>query len=283
MCIMTILEKLYQTENFTPTEQSIIQYLLENVHLIADMTIQQFALMTHSSNAAIIRICKKLGYRGYKDFKFAFALELESSKFIDRNINFSTPFYQSETTLDIINDLSSLYRETIQLIQRDINIENIEKISQTIIQTQRLFIFAIGDSRITAMNFMNKLMKINIYPILATENYEETAMVYNMTQHDCALFLSYTGINERFLSCVKILDKKKIPIIVLTANQESLFLQYSQHSIVIPNMEHDYKIGTFYSQIAFQFILTILYSLVYKADYSHHHLHKTMIDSTPRQ
>lgn len=89
---MTILEKLYKNENFTPTEHSIIQYLLENVHLISDMTIQQLALVTHSSNAAIIRICKKLGYRGYKDFKLALVRELESSKFINRSINFSTPF-----------------------------------------------------------------------------------------------------------------------------------------------------------------------------------------------
>ena len=221
---MTILEKLYQAENFTPTEQSIIQYLLENIHLIKDMTIQQFALATHSSNAAIIRICKKIGYTGYRDFKLALAIELESSKFIDHSINFSTPFYQSETTREIINDISSLYRETIQLVQTQINISDIESISQTIKNAQRLFIFAVGDSRITAMNFINKLMKINIYPILATDNSEELAMTYNMTTQDCALFISYTGINESFLTCAQILKKKNISIITLTANETSFLI-----------------------------------------------------------
>lgn len=282
MTNMTILEKLYKNENFTPTEHSIIQYLLENVHLISDMTIQQLALVTHSSNAAIIRICKKLGYRGYKDFKLALVRELESSKFINRSINFSTPFYQSETTQDIINDLSSLYRETIQLIQSHLNISDIEKISHTMINSQRIFIFAFGDSRITAMNFINKLMKINIYPILATDNYEEIAMAYNMTTQDCALFISYTGMNERFLSIQKILNQKKIPIITLTANESSPLLKQSFISITIPNMENDHKIGTFYSQISFQFILTILYSLIYKEDYTQHHHHKKMIDASSR-
>lgn len=280
---MAILEKLYKSEDFTPTEQSIIQYLLENVHLISEMTIQQFALATHSSNAAIIRICKKLGYTGYKDFKLALAIELASSKFIDQTINFSTPFYQSETTREIINDLSSLYRETIQIIQSHINISDIENISHTMSKSQRIFIFAAGDSRITAMNFINKLMKINIYPILATENYEEIAMAYNMTSHDCALFISYTGINERFISCTKILNRKNIPILTLTANEESPLLSHSTLSIIIPHKENNYKIGTFYSQISFQFILTILYSLIYKDDYARHHQHKMIIDSQTKR
>lgn len=280
---MPILEKLYKSEDFTPTEQSIIQYLLENVHLISEMTIQQFSLATHSSNAAIIRICKKLGYTGYKDFKLALAIELESSKFIDQTINFSTPFYQSETTREIINDLSSLYRETIQIIQSQIHISNIENISHTMSNSQRIFIFAVGDSRITAMNFINKLMKINIYPILATDNYEEIAMSYNMTSLDCALFISYTGMNERFISCAKILKRKNIPILTLTANEESPLLHNKNLSIIIPHKENDYKIGTFYSQISFQFILTILYSLIYKEDYAHHHQHKMIIDAQTKR
>lgn len=281
--MMTILEKLYQIENFTPTEQSIIQYIINHMHHISDMSISQLAHTTHSSNAAIIRICKKLGYNGYKDFKLALAIELESSKFIDRSIDFSTPFYQSESSLEIINDISSLYRETIQLIQSQLNISHLEKMSQHLMNSQRIFIFAIGDSRITAMNFINKLMKINIYPILATENYEEIAMAYNMTSQDCALMISYTGINERFYSCAKILNQNKIPLIILTANEKSHLLNYASLSLTIPNMENDFKIGTFYSQISFQFILTILYSLIYKEDYVRHHQHKTLIDSSTRK
>ena len=280
---MTILEKLHYKENFTPTEQSIITYLIENIHCIPEMTIQQLALTTHSSNAAIIRICKKIGYSGFKDFKLALAIELESSKFVNQSVNFSTPFYQSESTREIINDLSSLYKETIQLMQSQIHIQDYEKMSHIMIKSQRIVIFAIGDTRITAMNFINKLIKINIHPILATENYEEIAIAYNMTPQDCALFISYNGINEQFKTCVQILNKKHVPILFITANHNSPLLTLSQSQIIIPDKEDDYKIGTFYSQISFQFILTILYSLIYKKDYAHHHQHKMIIDAKSKK
>lgn len=280
---MTILEKLHYKENFTPTEQSIITYLIENIHCISEMTIQQLALTTHSSNAAIIRICKKIGYSGFKDFKLALAIELESLKFVNQSVDFSTPFYQEESTGEIINDLSSLYKETIQLIQSQIRIQDYEKMSHIMMKSQRIFIFAIGDTRITAMNFINKLIKINIYPILATENYEEIAMTYNMTHQDCALFISYNGINEQFKTCVQILNKNHVPILMISANDQNPLIPFCQSTILIPDKEDYFKIGTFYSQISFQFILTILYSLIYKEDYAHHHQHKMIIDAKSKR
>ena len=171
-----------------------------------------------------------------------------------------------------------MYKETINIVQAQLNINHLERISQLIINSQRIFIFAIGDSRITAMTFINKLMKINIYPILATENYEEIAMAYNMTPHDCAFFMTYTGTNNQFKTCAQILKRKNIPMITITANKNSRLVDYSDICIVIPDMENDYKIGTFYSQISFQFILTVLYSFIYKYDYMHHHQHKKNLD-----
>ena len=37
--------------------------------------------------------------------------------------------------------------------------------------------------------------------IYETENYEEIAMAYNMTPHDCAFFMTYNGTNRRMKPC----------------------------------------------------------------------------------
>lgn len=41
---MNIIQQLINHQNFTPTEQSINTYILENIHSIAKMSIQQLAL-----------------------------------------------------------------------------------------------------------------------------------------------------------------------------------------------------------------------------------------------
>ena len=55
-----------------------------------------------------------------------------------------------------------------------------------------------------------------------------------------------------------------VPIITITSNADDILFQYSRYHILIPHKENNEKIATFYSQISFQYVLSILYSLLYK-------------------
>ena len=132
--------------------------------------------------------------------------------------------------------------------------------------SKRIFIFGIGDAKITAMNFINKLIKINYFPILATEHNEELHIVKNLTSDDCAFFISYSGNYMSYNECTQILNQNNVPIITLTANGNGYLVKRSQYCLCIPNYEKDNKIATFYSQHAFIYILSIIYSLIYKYD-----------------
>lgn len=260
----------FQDIQFTDSQQNVINYIQNNPEKIIYMSIQDLAQETYTSNATIIRICRKLGYKGFKDFKFAFIKEIESQKYIHQSIDFSAPFYQQESISEIINNIGSLYKESIDLINSQLDIPSLEKIVNTLIQSKRLFIYAIGDSKITAMTFVNKLMKINYYPILATENYEEIPMSYNVTSNDCALFLSYSGNHYTYKACLQTLKKKHCQTIAITAHKNSILYKYCDYQLLIPDKEDDQKIATFYSQLTFHYILSIIYSLIYAKDYTKH-------------
>lgn len=265
---MILLEKLKTTNLFTKTEQQVVDYLLLNKDQIYNITIGSLAKKTYSSNASIIRICKKLGFSGFKDFKIALLLELESQKYITNSIDYSFPFSLSEPTDVIVNNLSSLYKDSIDIIISQFDIKAIENIAKCIIEAKRVFIFAYGDTRITAMNFINKLIKINIFPILATDNREEFYICKNMTKHDCAFFISYSAEFNNYKHCVEILNNNNVPIVTISATENSPLIKRSNYSFIIPDCEHEDKIATFYSQLAFQFILNILFSLSYKKNLS---------------
>lgn len=275
---MLILDQLSHSEYFTTVEQSVISFIKEYPHLVVDMNIRELAMATYTSNTTIIRICKKLGYKGYKDFKLAFIVELEAKKHENNYVNFNTPFFQEESTLQIINSMSYLYKQSIDLISSSLDIKTLETITKLIINSQKLFIFSIGDTRITTQSFINKVIKLNIYPILATENYEELNMIYNITKNDCALIVSYNMSLNNYLKICMFLNKRNIPIIVITANETSKVLNYIDYKIIIPAKEEQDKIATFYSQISFEYILNILYSMIFNYNYSNNHRHKQLMD-----
>ena len=102
---------------------------------------------------------------------------------------------------------------------------------------KRVFIYGYGDSQITAANFINKLAKLNLFPVLATQYGEEIYISKQLQPGDFALFISYSGENTSLLECMKILNQKGIQTALVTANLQSPLVVYSQYQIMIPDYE----------------------------------------------
>ncbi|WP_077613048.1 MurR/RpiR family transcriptional regulator [Clostridium sp. Marseille-P2415] len=73
---MPIISNLEKAKQFNSSERIISQYILKNKDLILEMSIQELALNTNSSTSTIVRLCRKIGLKGYKDFKIKFSAEL---------------------------------------------------------------------------------------------------------------------------------------------------------------------------------------------------------------
>jgi DNA-binding MurR/RpiR family transcriptional regulator len=259
---MTLLERLKQ-DIFNENEQVIIDYINNNLIAVSSMTIGEIVKNTYSSNASIIRITHKLGCEGYKDFKYQLTKELESSKYAKQSIDFTVPFYTLEGTYDVIKNMSTLYKESIDIINASLNSQLIDEVIDVMYHCERMFIYAIGDTNITVKSFMNKLFKDNYYAINATEYHEETAMSQNVRKNDCVLFVTYAGLSDTYKQCLQIIKKSGCKIIVITANEKHYLIEQCDYKIILPNKEKDHKIATFYSQLAFQYILDIIFSLLH--------------------
>lgn len=256
-----LLDQL-KNKKYTETEQEVIHYLLDHLDELDDLSIGDLAQRSYSSNATIIRLCQKNGYRGYKDFKVDLLKEREAQKYLVGHVDYTTPFKFNETTDEIMQNMFSLYQDSIMQVYASLERNTIKKLSKAIIRHKRIFIYCYGDTQTTALNFMNKLLKVNIFPYLATQYQEEIHVSRQLNRDDLAFFISYSG-QERMLDCMKILNEKHVPIYLLTANKECGLKAYSDETILIPDYEKENKIATFYSQLAFQYVLSNVYAIIY--------------------
>ena len=240
---MKILQQLKEN-HYTESEQQVIDYLLDHLEDLTLLSINDLAKKSYTSNATIIRLCHKVGYQGYRQFKLALLQELEANKYMVSQVDYTIPFQVNETSEQIIQNMFSLYQESIQQVYHHLSIKTLNKIATLMVQKKRVFIYGYGDSQITAANFINKLAK-------------------QLQPGDFALFISYSGENTSLLECMKILNQKGIQTALVTANLQSPLVVYSQYQIMIPDYEKQNKIATFYSQLAFMYILNNLHALIY--------------------
>ena len=277
---MNLLKKMQEESMFSDSEQEIVRFLLMNP--TENLTVRELAERTYTSCATIVRMCRKLGYDGYRQFKVEFIKEMESRKYLIETVDYNQPFHGEESVQDIIRNMGMLYKESTDLFLQSLDGKNVEQISKTILEARRIYIYAVGDSMITARAFANKLLKLDIYPILACEFGEGTASSYNVTKNDCAIFLSYSLRHADFKRCFKILRDKQVPVITITANEKHVITKLSAYKLLIPGKEEEFKIATFYSQFAFSFLCDIIYSTIYAQNYQYYSERKQEIDGLGR-
>lgn len=261
---MSLIKNLNNQNLFTQSEIMVVDFIKNNPDLIVNTSINELAKETFSSRTSIIRICKKLGFKGFKDFKIEYTRNIEALKYLNRQIDYSFPFKEDESTLQILNSISNVYKNCIDLINSEINIQELEEIVKTLINSNHVYIFARGDTEISAHNFINKCVKIGKLFHFANQFGDQLYYAKYSNKDDCCLFITYDK-NDYYYDCLREAMKKKCKIIVISAYQDNFLVKYSHYKIIIPHQESTYeKISTFYSQQSFQYILSIIYAMMYK-------------------
>lgn len=254
-----IIEKLKENQ-YTETEQNVIDYLLNHLDELEHLSLHALATKTYSSNATIIRLCQKVGYKGYKTFKMDLLKEREANKYLVEDVDYTVPFQFNDVTEDIIQNMYYLYQDSIKKVFGSLDVMTLKEIAYDIIHKKRTFLFCYGDTQTTVMNFANKLVKVNIFPVMATQLGEEVFISTQLGKDDFALFITYRG-QDKMHECMSILNKHHVKTGLISAHTS--LKPYSDLSIIIPDCEKEHKIATFYSQLAFQYIFSNLYAIIY--------------------
>lgn len=265
---MKILTQLSEMHSFTPNERSIAAYILKHKEQILQLNIQELAKATYTSHSAINRLTHKLGLSGFKEFMITLAREFQQDSQSLSPVDPNYPFGVAESSLQVARDIAELMKETIDKTVTFMDDELLSRTAQLLDQAERIFIYAVGDSQIRAKSFQNKMFKINKYVIIATELSEWAHHTVNLTPRDCAIFLTYHGQSSSYIKVAQHLALEHIPFITITATRHSELARLGTLCIQVPNDEVKLaKIGTFSSQIAFEYVLNVIYSCIYKIDY----------------
>ncbi|MEJ8302441.1 MurR/RpiR family transcriptional regulator [Saccharibacillus sacchari] len=261
---MKILLQLSDMKNFTPNEASIARYVLHQRERMLNLNIRELAQETYTSHSTVNRLTRKLGLSGFRAFMLGLAAEFQQENGTGGPIDPNYPFGLDESPAQIAREMSELVKGTVDRSAALLDNAVLAQTAEMLEQAERIFIYALGDSQIRAKSFQNKLMKINKYAIIATELSEWAYHTLNLSQNDCVIFLTYHGKSSIYPKIARHLIDHRIPFLTITSSVSSPLAQLSPILIRVPGDEAKHeKIGPFASQIAFEYVLNVLYSCIY--------------------
>lgn len=264
---MLIIEHL-KAMTFSDAENQIADYLIKHPHELNQLTTQNLASFTHTNPNSVIRLAKKLGFDGWTSLQTEYQKEWQylNSHFnvIDANI----PFDNTDDVITIMHKLAQLEQNTISDTVSLVARESLIKARDLLLVAKNIIVFASLTNANIATDFVTKMRRIGLPVTLSSEFDVSVYEAYNASPGTCGLIISYTGENATYVHCAQFLKQKGAKILSLTNMADNQISRMSDCNLSITTRERLYsKIGNFTSNTSIIYLLDLLYSVVFAANY----------------
>lgn len=257
MAIATLKLKEY-IKAATPTEEGIIEFILQNTKETSQMTIYQLAKHTYASPSTIIRLCKKIGYAGYKDFlKDLIYEQAIHSNYRQKDL---LDLEKTDEVQDIIHKVTHKTILGLEEAEELLNTKTIEQVVSTLFASEKIILFGIGASQLVAKDAHLKFTRINKTALVSEDSHTQILMAKNMTVDDVALVISYSGKTKEMVQCSELAKKNGAIVISITNTNTSPINQLADYAIYVPTIERTFRSGAMSSRIAQLNVIDIIFT-----------------------
>ncbi len=263
---MTLEKMILLCDNLTPVENEVAQFILQNKERILHLSIQQLADEIFVSKSAIHRLCKKLSFRGFNELKVKLAQE-DSTRASEDSIDVNYPFEADDDATNIAKRLMKLYETTIQDTFHFIETKQLEVVAQKMKEASCIDVYTHAHNLNAAQNFSDKMLTIGRVVNCPTSFYEQRLTALKADDSHVALILSYSGKATYIAPLMKILEKKKIAIVLIGKAGSNAYPSIIQYPLYISGKENlRNRISQFSSHIALQYMLDVLFACIYNKE-----------------
>jgi DNA-binding MurR/RpiR family transcriptional regulator len=193
------------------SERKIAEYILRQPHEAVNQTAHQLGARTNTSSAAVIRLCKSLGLKGFNELKMRIAGDLvKPPEQGYRDIEPDESMYSMVQKVTS-NSLKSL-RDTADII----NYEELARAVHALLQAKNIHFFGVGASSIIAADAQQKLLRINKPATAFTDVHLVATLIANADEQDVLFAISFSGETPEVIKVVSLAKERKISTISLT-------------------------------------------------------------------
>lgn len=270
--ILKLFKQLERKDNLSHSESDIANFILANPNDTLNMSIYDLAERTLSSTSTIVRLCKKLGFSGFKELKVQLAYSIANHKEKENFIDFNTPFLSSDSEIDIAKKIATVSTEAIIETQALLNQKDLSHATHLLVNATNILGIGVSECFIRLNVFKSKLLKINKYIKLVDLQAEQFFLASYSNKNDVAILVSYSGETAEIVNDAKILHKNGAKIIAITSSLQNTLSNLSDVTLLIPNDEQTQNnFSNFSSQISIEYVLNVLYSCLYKQNYKNNY------------
>ncbi|RKJ38658.1 MurR/RpiR family transcriptional regulator [Acutalibacter sp. 1XD8-33] len=254
-------------EDLPVSERKVARYVSDNLDSMVGLSVEELALRSGSSQAAVVRFCKKVGCKGYRDF----SIQLVSELAVAQRANVGKSAYSDIRAGDKAgNVIRKVCHHNIQAIEDTLSLmepEQVEIAADKLFRAQRVDLYAMAASNLVAQDAQQKFMRINKRVTAYSDPHLQLSSASTLTPSDVAIALSWSGETREVLEAAELAKLNGAFLIAITRFGKVSLASYADVHFGLSAPEMAIRSGAMSSRIAQMTMIDILFTCVV----SHHY------------
>jgi DNA-binding MurR/RpiR family transcriptional regulator len=242
----TIEDKIKENKDkLTKSDLKFVDYLKNaNLNDLMYQSITELSEMCGVGEATILRFCRKIGLKGYQEFKLVLAQELA----VKNTGN------DEGLAGKIAENMISAIMETKNII----DIDTVKEAVTLLESSKNKFLFGLGHSGMAAAEAKNRLIRIGFHVDAVTDPHFMAIITSTLTKDDVIVLISISGSTKDIIEVAKLAKENGVKIIVLTSHVKSPVAKFADVILYSVRKEGPLEGGSLVSKISQLYLIDVL-------------------------
>jgi DNA-binding MurR/RpiR family transcriptional regulator len=232
-------------QNFTKSEQKIYHYIINHTEQVLYHSLTELSEACSVGEATVLRLFRKIGYKGFQEFKFSLAKEIDSND--EENQDDSYIYKVKKNMVTAIEDSYNVIDE-----------RKLQEALQLIEEARKVVIFGVGSSSIAALDMQTRLLRIGISVEVFGDPHFQIMRTASMDTDTIVIAISLTGSSKDTVDSVEAARRKGAKVISITNYSKSPLTKLSDCILLSAAKESPLDSGSLVSKIAQLFVIDLI-------------------------
>ena len=244
--------------DLTNSEKKLADYVLSNQNGSQFLSISELASACNVAEATVSRFCRRLGYRGFNEFKVSVANASVEHKPWDNPL--SGEITQEDTLEVVSRKLYCAEMEAISQTVEVLDLEAIRKAADLLQGARRVICMGQGGSMIMAMEANHLFSTVSNKFVAISDSHLQAMTAASADPEDVIFFFSYSGSTKAMMDTLKLAATRGARIILLTRFPNAPGVYYADVVLQCGSNQNPLQTGSVTARIAQLYILDVLFS-----------------------
>lgn len=243
--------------SLSAVEHSVAEYIFENQDKIPEMSARGIASKLGIAPSGIVRLCKRLGFSGFSEFKLNL-IRSGSSDSSEELLSEKGDFTAAAVMTKILRDNTETIKATFSMTDP----ETIERLAKRITEANSLHFFGFGTSATVARDAAYSFRRAGKKAYAVTDNDNMETYADNLRENDIAVGISNEGKSAGIISSLNCAKKHGAYTVAFTSSPGSLITKTADETVLTyPSVVRTYD--AYVTRTSQCLIFDVLMQLVY--------------------